>query len=52
MVEAGVPLNTVTAALGNAPSSTPMVAKVYAVVTSAAVKDAFAAVSRRGPRRR
>jgi integrase len=52
MVEAGVPLNTVTAALGNAASSTPMVAKVYAVVTSAAVKDAFKAVSRRGSRRR
>jgi hypothetical protein len=52
MVEAGVPLNTVTAALGNAASSTPMVAKVYAVVTTAAVKDAFKAVSRRGSRRR
>lgn len=52
MVEAGVPLNTVTAALGNAPSSTPMVARTYAVVTDAAVKDAFAAVSRRGSRRR
>ena len=51
MVEAGVPLNTVTAALGNAPSSTAMVARVYAVVTQAAVKDAFAAVSRRGRRR-
>jgi integrase len=52
MVEAGIPLNTVTAALGNAPSSTPMVARTYAVVTDAAVKDAFAAVSRRGSRRR
>lgn len=51
MVEAGVPLNTVTAALGNAPSSTAMVARTYAVVTDAAVKDAFAAVSRRGRRR-
>jgi integrase len=52
MVEAGVPLNTVTAALGNAPSSTPMVARVYAIVPTEAVKDAFAAVSRRAPRRR
>lgn len=51
MVEAGVPLNTVTAALGNAPSSTPMVAKVYAIVPGSAVKEAFAAVSRRGRRR-
>lgn len=51
MVEAGVPLNTVTAALGNAPSSTPMVARVYAIVPNAAVKDAFAAVSRRRLRR-
>jgi integrase len=52
MVEAGIPLNTVCAALGNAPGSTGMVARVYAVVTQAAVKDAFAAVSRRGARRR
>lgn len=51
MVEAGVPLNTVTAALGNAASSTPMVAKVYAIVPDSAVRDAFAAVSRRGRRR-
>lgn len=51
MVEAGVPLNTVTAALGNAASSTPMVARTYAVVPDSAVRDAFAAVSRRGRRR-
>lgn len=51
MVEAGVPLNTVTAALGNAASSTPMVARTYAIVPDAAVRDAFAAVSRRGRRR-
>jgi len=50
MVEAGVPLNTVTAALGNAASSTPMVAKVYAIVPDSAVRDAFKAVSRRGRR--
>ncbi len=52
MVEAGVPLNTVTAALGNAASSTPMVARTYAIVSPAAVKEAFAAISRRGSRRR
>jgi integrase len=52
MVEAGVPLVTVVAALGNAPGSTSMVAKTYAVVTSEAVKDAFRAASRRGARRR
>ncbi len=52
MVEAGVPLVTVTAALGNAPGSTSMVAKVYAITTPRAVKEAFAAVSRRGSRRR
>jgi integrase len=51
MVEAGVPLNTVTAALGNAASSTPMVARTYAVVPDSAVRDAFAAVSRRARRR-
>lgn len=51
MVEAGVPLNTVTAALGNAPSSTAMVARTYAVVPDSAVRDAFAAVSRRARRR-
>jgi len=52
MVEAGVPLVTVTQALGNAPGSTAMVARTYAVVTEAAVKEAFRAVSRRGSRRR
>jgi integrase len=52
MVEAGVPLVTVTQALGNAPGSTAMVARTYAIVTQTAVKEAFAAVSRRGSRRR
>lgn len=51
MVEAGVTLVTLTAALGNDPSSAPMVAKTYAVVPDSAVRDAFAAVSRRGRRR-
>jgi len=51
MVEAGVSLVTITAALGNAASSAPMVARTYAVVPDAAVKEAFAAVSRRGRRR-
>jgi len=52
MVTAGVPLNVVTRALGDAPSSVAMVAKTYAVVADEALKDAFAAVSRRGSRRR
>jgi integrase len=52
MVEAGVSLVTITAALGNAPESAPMVARTYAVVPDAAVKEAFKAVSRRGSRRR
>lgn len=51
MVEQGVPLNVITAALGNAASSTPMVARTYAVVTDSAVRQAFAAVARRGRRR-
>jgi integrase len=51
MVTAGVPLNVVTRALGDAPSSVSMVAKVYAVVVDEALKDAYAAVSRRGSRR-
>jgi integrase len=51
MVTAGVPLNVVTRALGDAPSSVSMVAKTYAVVVDEALKDAYAAVSRRGSRR-
>jgi integrase len=51
MVEAGVPLVTITAALGNVPESAPMVARTYAIVPTEAVKDAFKAVSRRGSRR-
>jgi integrase len=52
MVTAGVPLNVVTRALGDAPSSVSMVAKTYAVVVDDALKDAYAAMSRRGSRRR
>jgi integrase len=52
MVTAGVPLNVVTRALGDAPSSVAMVAKTYAVVVDDALKDAYAAMSRRGSRRR
>ena len=52
MVTAGVPLNVVTKALGDAESSVGMVARTYAVVVDAALLDAFAATSRRGSRRR
>lgn len=51
MVTAGVPLNVVVKALGDAESSVSMVAKTYAVVVDEALRDAFAAVSRRGRRR-
>jgi integrase len=51
MVSAGVPLNVVTKALGDAESSVGMVAKTYAVVVDAAIRDAFKATSRRRPRR-
>jgi integrase len=52
MVTAGVPLNVVTKALGDAESSVGMVSRTYAVVVDEALRDAFAAVSRRGSRRR
>jgi integrase len=52
MTSAGIPLQTVTKALGDAPSSAGMVAKVYAQVADAALKDAYAAMARRGSRRR
>jgi len=52
MVTAGVPLNVVTRALGDAPSSVSMVAKTYAVVADDALKDAYAAVSRKRSRRK
>ena len=47
MTEAGVPLQTVTRALGDAPSSANMVAKTYAVVVDDALRGAYAATSRR-----
>ncbi len=51
MVTAGVPLNVVTKALGDAESSVGMVAKTYAVVVDKAVRDAYAATFRHRPRR-
>jgi integrase len=50
MTDAGIPIQTVTRALGDAPSSAGMVARVYAQVSDAALKNAYAAVSRRGRR--
>lgn len=53
MTAAGVPLPVVTRALGDAPSSVAMVAKVYAQVTDDALREAFKKVappSRRGKR--
>ena len=47
MTSAGVPLQTVTRALGDAPSSVSMVARTYAQVADEALKDAFAATSKR-----
>jgi integrase len=54
MTQAGVPLQTVTRALGDAPSSATMVAKTYAVVVDDALREAYAATSQRParPRRR
>jgi integrase len=52
MTKAGVPLQTVTRALGDAPSSATMVAKTYAVVVDDALRGAYAATSRRPARRR
>lgn len=46
MTSAGVPLQTVTRALGDAPSSVGMVGKVYAMVLDDALRSAFAATSR------
>jgi integrase len=52
MTEAGVPLQTVTRALGDAPSSAGMVARVYAQVADEALRDAFKATAKRGRGRR
>lgn len=51
MTSAGVPLQTVTRALGDAPSSVSMVARTYAQVADGALRDAFAATSKRQRRR-
>lgn len=50
MTAAGTPLQTVTKALGNSPSSAAMVARTYAQVPDQALRDAFAATSRRQAR--
>jgi integrase len=51
MTAAGVPLQTVTRALGDAASSAAMVARTYAVVADDALRNAFAAAAgRRHPR--
>ena len=52
MTSAGVPVQTVTRALGDAPSSVSMVARTYAQVADEALRDAFAATAKRSPRRR
>jgi integrase len=52
MVSAGVPLNVVTRALGDAPSSVGMVARTYAIVADEALREAFAATAKRRPRAR
>lgn len=51
MTSAGVPLQTVTRALGDAASSAAMVARTYAQVSDDALRDAFAASARRGRKR-
>jgi integrase len=51
MTSAGVPLQTVTRALGDAPSSVSMVARTYAQVADEALKDAFAATQKKRRRR-
>lgn len=51
MVTAGVPLNVVTKALGDRESSVAMVARTYALVADQALRDAFAATSKRRRRR-
>jgi integrase len=51
MTAAGVPLQTVTRALGDAASSAAMVARTYAQVSDAALRDAFAATAGRARRR-
>jgi integrase len=52
MTAAGVPLQTVTRALGDAASSAAMVARTYAQVSDEALRDAFAASAGRGRRKK
>jgi len=52
MTTAGVPLQTVTRALGDAPSSVGMVARVYAQVADDALRSAYRATSKPQRRRR
>ena len=47
MTSAGVPVQTITRALGDAPSSVSMVARTYAQVADDALRQAFAATSKR-----
>jgi integrase len=51
MTTGGVPIQTVTRALGNSPKSVGMVARVYAQVADSALRDAFAAANAKSPRR-
>ena len=51
MTAAGVPLQTVTRALGDAASSAAMVARTYAQVSDEALRDAFAATAGRRRKR-
>ena len=52
MTAAGVPLSTVTRALGNAASSAAMVARTYAQVSDEALKDAYGKTTTTGKRKR
>ena len=52
MTAAGVPLQTVTRALGDAASSAAMVCRTYAQVSDEALRAAFAASAGRGRRKR
>jgi integrase len=52
MTRASVPLQTLTRALGDAPSSAGMVAKTYAQVADEALRDAYAATAGRRRSRR
>jgi integrase len=51
MTSAEIPIQTITRALGNSPSSAGMVSRVYAQVADGALRGAFAATSRRRSRK-